>query len=169
MNAIDRFAQQASAFEQWLRFGTDRDADAARGCLVRLLDLYRAALELPPEWSDELEGQPDVEGDDDAALQIAKEAVRRLPFDLYHDTYDPTDLEDEDRVMSSLCDDLGDIYGDVATGLRAYESGNAAAANWEWAFGLHAHWGAHATGAIRALHWWLCNHAPGHLPGGDAS
>jgi hypothetical protein len=33
------------------------------------------------------------------------------------------------------------------------------AATWEWSFSLHSHWGAHAKGAIRALHRWLVDQA----------
>jgi len=104
MDSVEKFAREAAAFERWLLSGTDREADAARECLIRLLELYRAGMELPPEWSDELEGRADVE-----------------------------------RV------------GD-------------AAAVWEWSFGLHAHWGAHATGAMRAPHWWLCDNSANRLP-----
>jgi hypothetical protein len=69
----------------------------------------------------------------------------------------------ETPVVGSLSDDLADIYRDVVTGLRAYDRGDRAGAVWEWRFNLHAHWGAHATGAMRALHWWLCNNDPGRL------
>lgn len=34
---------------------------------------------------------------------------------------------------------------------------------WEWSFGFRTHWGEHATGAIRALHWYLFEVEPQSL------
>ena len=44
---IGKFADEAAAFERWLLSGADQGADAARECLIRLLELYRAGIELP--------------------------------------------------------------------------------------------------------------------------
>ena len=165
MDSIARFADEAAAFERWLLSGTDREADAARECLIRLLELYRAGIALPPEGSDELVELDDIRvGDEewDAALK----ASARLPLDYYAEVYDPTVIPGEAPVVGSLLDDLADIYRDVVTGLRAYHRGDRAGAVWAWSFFLHAHWGAHATGAMRALHWWLHNNAPKHLSEG---
>ena len=89
-----------------------------------------------------------------------------LPLDFYGEVYDPTEITGEAPVTGSLSDDLEDIYRDVVTGLRAYQRGDRAGAVWEWSFNLHAHWGAHATGAMRALHWWLRNNARNRLSAG---
>lgn len=86
-----------------------------------------------------------------------------LPLDFYHEVFDPLPFPPEDPVVGSLSDDLADIYRDVVTGLRAYEAGRRAQAVWEWGFNLRAHWGEHATSAIRALHCWLAEHAPDRL------
>ena len=166
MDSVERFAREAAAFEKWLHSGSDREADAARQCLIRLLDLYRAGLELPPAWSARLEGREDVERVDDAEWRKAYEASGRLPLDHYSEVFDPIVDPTEAPVIGSVADDVADIYRDIATGLRAYERGDRAGAVWEWNFGLHSHWGAHATGAIRALHWWLCKNAPDRLPSG---
>lgn len=163
MDSVAKFAAEAAAFEHWLLSGTDREADAAREGLIRLLELYRAGIDLPPESSDELEGLADVERVGDAEWRRAYEAARRLPMDHYSDVFDPTIVAAEAPVIGSISDDLADIYRDVVTGLRAHERGNRTAAIGEWSFGLHSHWGAHATGAIRALHWWLCNNRPNRL------
>jgi hypothetical protein len=96
----------------------------------------------------------------------AYEASRRLPLDYYSEIFDPTVVPAEAPVTGSVSDDLADIYRDVVTGLRAYKRGDRAGAIWEWSFGLHSHWGAHAIGAIRALHWWLRNNAPNRLSDG---
>lgn len=163
MDPLLKFADEAAAFERWLLAGTDREADAARECLIRLLDLYRAAIGLPSEWSGDPEGRVDAERVDDVEWRNAYEASQRLPLDHYSDIFDATAIPSEAAVVGSISDDLADIYRDVVTGLRAYRRGDPAASVWEWSFGLHSHWGAHATGAIRALHWWLCNNAANRL------
>jgi hypothetical protein len=159
MDVIDAFAIEASRFERWLLEGTDRDADAAREALTRLLGLYRAALDLPSAWSDELEREGEVERASHTEWQRAYDASRRLPIDRYSNIFNPTVVPPEEPVNGSVSDDLADIYRDIATGLRAYESGKRSAAAWEWSFHLYAHWGAHATSAIHALHWWLAENA----------
>lgn len=163
MDSVEKFAHEVAAFERWLFSGTDHEADAARECLIRLLELYRAGIDLPPEWSDELQGRADVEPVGDAEWRKAYEASRRLPLDHYSDNFDPTIVPADAPVIGSVSDDLADIYREVVTGLRAYNRGDRAGAIWEWSFGLHSHWGMHATGAMRALHWWLCNNAPDRL------
>jgi hypothetical protein len=163
MDSVDRFADETARFEQWLIAGTDREADAVRECLIRLLELYRAGLSLPHDCSDEVEGRPDVERISDTEWQRAVEAARRLPFDFYGMVFDPTAMPPEDPVVGSIADDLADIYRDVVTGLRAHQQGDKAGAVWEWSFGLHSHWGAHATAAIFALHWWLRSNASNRL------
>jgi hypothetical protein len=160
VNSVAKFADEAAAFERWLLSGTDQEADAARECLIRLLELYRAGMALPPEGSDELESHADVERVGDAEWDRAYEASRRLPLDFYSEVFDPTEVPAEAPVIGSLLDDLADIYRDVVTGLRAYRRGDEVGAIWEWSFSLHAHWGAHATGAMRALHWWLRKNGP---------
>lgn len=170
LDSVKAFAAQAKVFEHWLLDGTDAQGDAAREALVRLWALYAAGLELPDSSSAELASANDVERlSDDEGLR-ALEACKRLPFDTYSEIYNPTIVPPEEPVVGSLSDDLTDIYRDVAAGLRAYEKGERAAAVWEWRFGLHSHWGAHATNAIRALHWWLVENAPEKMsrepPGG---
>ena len=159
MDSIDAFAIQARLFERWLLEGTDQQADAATEGLKRLLELYRAALDLPAAWSDELREAADAEQLGEDEVRRAADAARRLPTDFYSEVFDPTITPPAEPVTGSLVDDLADIYRDVGGGLRAYERGDRAAAAWEWSFNLHSHWGAHATGAIRALHWWLVDQA----------
>ena len=83
MDSVDAFALEARLFEQWLLHASDQDADAAREALARLLGLYRAALDLPPAWSDELGRGADVERLTDDQWRRAYDASRRLPVDLY--------------------------------------------------------------------------------------
>lgn len=169
MDPVARFADAAAAFARWLLAGEDQEADAARGGLIRLLELYRAGIELPPGSSSAMDDRPSVERVGDEEWRKAYDATRRLPIDYYSEVFDPTEVPAEDRpVIGSVADDLADIYRDVVTGLRAYEKGDRVGAIWEWSFHLQVHWGAHATGAIRALHWWLRNNAADRLSGDAA-
>jgi hypothetical protein len=147
VDSVDAFAAQATLFERWLLDGTDAEADVAREALVRLLALYAAGLELPNEWSDGLDDEPELlrlTGDE---MRRVHTAASRLPFDRYSEIYNPTITAPAEPVYGSILHDLADIYRDVGSGLRAYENGRRAAAIWEWSFGLHSHWGAHATSA----------------------
>ena len=69
----------------------------------------------------------------------------------------------EKAVVGSLADDIADIYRDVVSGLRAFQSGLRAEAIWEWGFNFRDHWGRHATEAIKALHAWLAENAADRL------
>jgi hypothetical protein len=150
MDAVDRFAAEVRDFQQWLLHGNDAGGQAAREALLRLTRLYLAALELPPAWSNELADQPDAKGIGKGEYRAALIACERLPFNFYGEVFDPFAEPPESPVVGSLWDDLGDIYRDVATGLREYEAGRRARAVWEWSSNLQIHWGEHATGAIRA-------------------
>jgi hypothetical protein len=159
MESVDKFAAEVVLFERWLLHGQDRDADAAREGLVRVVRLYAAALDLPWLWSTGHEGPEPSERLPQSEWKRAYDGTRRLPVDLYIDVYNPTSEPSEEPVTGSVSDDLADIYRDVADGLRIYERGDHTEAAWQWSFGLHSHWGAHATSAIRVLHWWLSNNA----------
>jgi hypothetical protein len=164
MDPIDRFAAEATLFEEWARTGLGQGECAAREALVRVVRLYLAALELPPAWTEALADQPEPERvGADECQHIAKSLQRRLPFDLYGEVFDTLPIPPEMPVVGSLTDDLTDIYRDVVSGLREYGGGRIATAVWEWGFHLQIHWGEHATSAIRALHCWLAANAPDHL------
>jgi len=163
MDSIDRFAAEASRFREWALNGPDQAEWAARGALVRLTNLYAAALELPPPWSDELADQPNAERVEEEEWRAVVVACGRLPFNLYGEVFDTVPMPPEQPVVGSLTDDITDTYRDVISGLREYESGRRAQAVWEWGSGLRQHWGKHATGAIRALHCWLASNAVDRL------
>lgn len=132
MDSVVKFAQEAAAFEQWLLNGTDRDADAARAGLIRLVALYGAGIDLSPEWSDDLEGREDVECVSDEEWRMAYEASGRLPLDTYSEVFDPTAVAGEEPVVGSVSDDLADVCREVVAGLRACNLGDRAGAVWEW-------------------------------------
>ncbi|MBI3409617.1 MAG: DUF5063 domain-containing protein [Planctomycetes bacterium] len=155
MDAVDRFAAVASLFEQWARYGTAQGELAARQALFHLTRLYLAALELPSPWSEELADQPEAERLTDEECRTVASACARFPFDFYREVFDPLLDPPEEPVGACISDDISDIYRDVVTGLREYQAGRRPIAVWEWAFAFRHHWGAHATSAIRALHYWV--------------
>jgi Domain of unknown function (DUF5063) len=158
MDSVERFAAAAD-FERWIVDGAEQGPDAARQAQIQLVRLYAYGLELPEAWSDDLAQGSEVERLTEPGWRKAVAGCERLPLNLYSDVFNPVETKNVTPVTGSLADDLGDIYRDVASGLRAYERGNRAGAVWEWSLGLQSHWGAHATSAIRALHWWLTGNA----------
>jgi len=160
LDAVTQFAAEAARFREWARDGTDSGERAVRNALIRILALYLAGLQLPPEWSDELADGADAEGIwSDERWAIHGGIAARLPFGDYARVFDPFVLPPEEPVVGSIADDIADIYGDVVGGLIEYEAGRTAQAVWEWGIQLRSHWGRHATDAMYALHIWLTENA----------
>jgi hypothetical protein len=160
MESVGNFAAEAERFETWARDATDEGEWAAREALLRIAHLYLAALQLPPAWSDELsdDAEPERLSHDEWCTIFAK--CSRLPFDGYSIVFEPLEVPPSDEpVVSSIADDIADIYRDVVSGLRAYRRGQRPEAIWEWGFGFRNHRGRHATCAIGALHAWLAENA----------
>jgi len=81
--------------------------------------------------------------------------VQRLndfPFQYYWEIFKPVTLQPEQPGCGDITEDLADIYSDVKDGLLFFESGMVPAALWHWRRTFEAHWGEHATSAMRALH-----------------
>lgn len=115
-------------------------------CLETVPALHACALHLPatsPESG--YASQPR------RASPMARLARLLGDRDLYWLMSDPYRMDAP--AVGALSDDLADIYLDLAQGLDAATAGFPQGACWEWRFLLWAHWGAHATGAMRALHW----------------
>ena len=67
------------------------------------MTLYLAALELPPEWSDELDDAPDAKGiSDDERWAIDRSIAARLPFSDYARVFDPFVFPPEEPVAGPL-------------------------------------------------------------------
>jgi len=76
--------------------------------------------------------------------------------DHYREVFDA--YSEDEPVLGSLADDLGDIYADLRRGLDVFRGGtedDARDGAWEWRFSFFSHWGEHATSALRALYWLL--------------
>lgn len=154
MDAVDRFAFQADRFRDWARHGIGEGPLAARKALEQITQIYAAGLGLPQPWSEECSEAHDAYQLPDDERRAVVTGCAGLPFDVYWEVFDPTD-EPTEVVAGSLLDDIADIYSDVVAGLVEFRAGRRAEAQWEWSFNLQHHWGAHATSAIRVLHWWL--------------
>lgn len=131
-----------------------------------LPNLYAAALELPT--TDILFPDDDAEDDlpdpipaDASLLQERHQEWQVLYTSIaamvgarnhYREVFDPYESATESPVTGSLADDFADIYRDLRDGLVNWRAGRTGDALWDWRFGFESHWGAHATGALRALH-----------------
>src|SRR5262249_49908226 len=89
MDAVDRFAAEATLFQEWAFRGADQAECAVRAALIRLLRLYLAALELPDFLSTEAGDQPPVERVTEEECRAVAKACSRLPFDFYREVFDP--------------------------------------------------------------------------------
>lgn len=148
-NEIDRFVDEVRAF---CAFYTRAEAMPLDARLAtgrdRVLALYVAGLALPADCECGDVDAPDV-------------TIARPPdfdrFDYYADVHDPysEDSIGAPAVMGQLSDDFHDICNDVSRGLALWDAGHRIEAIWEWRFHRDAHWGNHATSALRALHWAL--------------
>lgn len=162
---LDAFAEEARRFCRWAT-GEDGETMNAASALRRVSALYAAALELPLPFT---KGMPaalsKVDAPSEAVEQVAARVASLKPL-VYWEIFDPLYNPPEEPVAGSIADDLGDIYRDVARGFVLFESGERAEALWEWGFNFRIHWGAHATGAMRALHAYLAQEDPDGLSKG---
>jgi hypothetical protein len=154
MDLVDRFAEEVARYAQWALQGTDAGAAAAREGLSRIAALYAAGLVLPELPFPAGEERDSDRVDDDEWHRVAR-AASRLPLDTYRSEESEEARLTDETILGSISDDIADIYRDVVSALRADRAGRRLEAVWDWRFGLQAHWGAHATGAMRALHGWL--------------
>jgi hypothetical protein len=155
MDSVARFAEEALQFCAWAQCEQANSVEAVTIALVRISSLYREALMLPriSEIDDRLQTSLVEESSSSEACKFL--ALTAIPFDLYSEVFDPLELPGGESGVGSLYDDVADIYRDVSTGLVAWRDNDSDRASWEWRFSFYAHWGKHATGAMRALHAWL--------------
>jgi hypothetical protein len=153
---LDAFASEARRFVAWAR-GEDADAMTAAAALRRVVALYGEALRLPNtvEVPPSLDEVAQVSEDE---WRLVFDHAQTLPLRHYGEVFDPLELPPEDPVVGDVADDIADIYRDIASGLRLFDSGRSSDALWEWGYNFRVHWGKHAGGAIRALHAYLALH-----------
>lgn len=166
--ALAEFARLAEEFCAIV----DRRGELSRAEFLRLVHavlprLYAAALALPstdvlmdaPERKP-LPAQPETEPDwwrpdrDRALWSTVYKDLNVLIGDLdhYREVLDPYDPPEEKPIVGSLADDIADIHCDLRDGLRKWRRGETGEAFWAWRGVFEIHWGEHAVGALRALH-----------------
>jgi hypothetical protein len=156
---LDAFAEQARRFCRWAT-GEDGAAISAASALRRVSSLYSAALKLPLPFTRDMPAElAEVDPRPEAVEQVASRIASLKPL-VHWEIFDPLHDPPEEPVAGSIADDIGDIYLDVARGLVLFDAGERAEALWEWGFNFRIHWGAHATGAMRALHAYLAQEDP---------
>ncbi|MBI5493680.1 MAG: DUF5063 domain-containing protein [Deltaproteobacteria bacterium] len=153
MNKQDRMRIEsfASAARRWCRHveksaGGPCTREALTETAALLADVYQRGLRLP-----------DVPAGVAAAPEPAAAALAAWrpagSWDRYQDIFDA--YEDDRAVMSSLEQDVLDVYRDLKRGLARAADRTAGAlqdAAWDWRAHFLSHWGRHAVAALRAVH-----------------
>jgi hypothetical protein len=146
---IHNFVLAAERFRDWMEGVPVGDlADFQEGASA-LAALYSGLLRLP-DLNPEGELHDPIW--DRARIQPRLDS---LPFKYYGKVYDPHVVPPEEPVTGSLHGDLADVYLQVIPLLDDFHAGRRDEAVWSWRFSGYTHWGAHATGALGAMHWWL--------------
>ena len=147
---VAQFAELARGFCNWCE-SPALGSDAQRHAASLVARLHAAALTLVRE-----DGGEEI---DDDSLEIPPQAERRARANLepFLGTYYRSCLKLDPRVdseigMGDLGDDLIDIYLDVRRGLVGFDLGDLDAAFLQWSEMHSIHWGAHAVGALTAIH-----------------
>jgi hypothetical protein len=76
-------------------------------------------------------------------------------LNLYWQVFDP--MKDSEAIRGSLADDIADIYRDLKEGVVLSQSHEAPVEEIviDWRYGFYSHWGKHAMGAMRTIHFIL--------------
>lgn len=158
----DRFGDEARRFVEWADGTSDPTPLTAPVALRRVVAVYAAALSLPQPWTERVSIRRADPIDVTASLAAVRGRAAAIPLQHYSEIFSPHVPQDE-PVVGDLVDDLADIYRDLAVGLHLHDAGNIDDALWEWGFNFQAHWGEHASSAIRALHCYLAQEDPSGL------
>ena len=157
----DRFSAEALRFVEWAEGTSDPGPLTAPVALRQIVAIYAAALALPQPWTERVSNhREDI--DFSHNLAAVRQRAGAIALQHYSEIFSPL-VPQEEPVVGDLADDLVDIYRDVAAGLELYECGRIDDALWEWGFNFQAHWGEHASSAIRALHCYLAQEDPSGL------
>jgi hypothetical protein len=152
MNSLSQFAETAEQYCRWAECSEAQlqaPAEEAIFALKILSQLYQLALELPYEFGEE--DAPEI------TPEVWQQIFRRfgaMPFNFYMQCSNPENVPDEVPGIGDLADDLADIWRELKAGLWLYQAGHTASASYVWREHFWWHWGAHATGALFALHRW---------------
>ena len=144
--AVEAFAEIARRYCSWAEGPFGEPREEMRAARKLLAELHLTALNLPDLGPGE-DTENAISADD---WKTVCGRFQKLPVNGYWDVFNP--LEEEAPVFNALWDDLSDIYRDLKEGLMLYNRGRVVEAAWGWRFSFEVHWGAHLTGAQRAIH-----------------
>jgi hypothetical protein len=150
---LHRFSQRARDYCTLIDAAATLDVnDFLRQAQSALHEISAAALELPACAPDE--GMTEAQRMSYQESHDLFEALGRIlgEYEGYWTVSFPYD-DSVEPVYASLADDLADIYRDLKEGLALYdEHGSSDNTLWALRFQYMAHWGAHATDAMKAIH-----------------
>jgi len=149
IDAVDAFAVTARMFCNFATGGDGSEMNVVE-LLKQLSELYRAALNLPTAWADDVSGGDDAIDGLTTGMDLVVNRACALPVSIYWTFFDP--FTTSDPVCRAISDDVSDIFLDIARGLAYFDSNRKADACYHWAWHFQYHWGEHAVGAMRALH-----------------
>ena len=151
--AVEAFAEIVQRYCSWAESPSGVPRDEMLTARKFLAELHLSVLNLPDLGLGE--DTNDVLSSDERKSVYGR--FQNFPVNGYWDVFDP--LKEEAPVFNAIPDDLSDIYGDLKEGLLLYNRGQIVEAVWEWRFNFEIHWGAHLTGAQRAIHSYFSNEA----------
>ncbi len=146
-------ADQIESFLLALR-AIAREGDASRAVSLLLLEVSQvllagARLGVQRDFTPAEEFEPDPGPDPDLDEMRLRLARMLEGVDVYHEVFDP--YGESEVLPTALSDDLTSVAAALAHGLRHFRDGAVIEALWWWQFSYLSHWGAEASGALRAL------------------
>jgi hypothetical protein len=156
-----RFIEVARSYMHWVDA-----ASSGSGSAPSLYQLHRglsqlqaAALDLPPVMDDDLDDAADVLKERlEHDPQVQRSLAACLPFSAYSLVFDPLDEKERVAILTTLDDDLADIYWDISDGIALADAGYHGDAIWHLRFSYFTHWGRHAVHAQTAIWQYLADH-----------
>lgn len=153
---LEPFSIEARQFMAWARGDSDEPMDI-RQALIRILTLYRAALDLPNQREGAANADVPTRKTGAGTLNIVRRRAGHLPFNFYRCVFEPVPEHhsENEPVIASIVEDIEDIFRDVAEGQMLFDEGLFEDACWAWAFNFRNHWSRHAVSALQGLdaHW----------------
>lgn len=150
------FASLARAYIRWIDTTASNPAEPANMPQLReLLARLQGAAALLPAVGPTTD---DLPRDNDPAEREAPLSLGRvLPIKGYCFVFNPLEDKEGDSVLTTLEDDLIDIYRDVKQGLALYDLGDYQDAVWTWHLSYYIHWGRHLSHAQCAVWQYLAD------------
>lgn len=145
---VERFAEIVRRYCVWAESPSviDNDLQIAQKILA---ELFLNVLDLP---DDEFEDDVELEDVSKEQWDAVRKRFSNFPVNGYWSVFDPTKIEEDERVFEELSDDFADIYRDIKYGLLLFDGGHLSEAVWEWKFNFKVHWGRHLLNAQKVIY-----------------